>query len=196
MNRTTTITTDNDVDRRVLDRMIQGYATMVRQRVDAGFRPYLATFMFPRLPGSPRAIIGQMRDGVTGVYATFVTRVARHPTSPGSVATLPIMITAPDLPVPKRDKLPGSEIALNDGMHWHGVLLVPSNSRLRMPADEHFRLQQRLYVGDRSRLDRVDVRPITRAPDVAVDYVLKGSRRRSFSLDDVLILPRALSELV
>lgn len=52
-----------------------------------------------------------------------------------------------------------------------------------------------LYVRDRRRLDSIDVRPIEGAVERAVGYALKSLRRRRFSYDDVLVLPRAVSEL-
>ena len=175
--------------------MIEGLAGLARQRVDAGFQAFLASFMFARLPGDPKAIIGQMRDETQRVYSTFVSRVARRPLSPRSVGSLPIMIAAPDMPVPKRVKLSADEIALNGGLHLHAILLMPPHSRLRMAADEHFRLNQGLYVRDRSRLDRIDVRPIVHTPERAVDYVLKTLRRGRVAYDDILILPRAVAEI-
>lgn len=151
--------------------------------------------MFGRLPGNPKAIIGQMRDETQRVFSTFISRVARRPLSPRSVGSLPIMIAAPDMPVPKRVKLSADEIALNGGLHMHAILLMPPRSRLRIPADEYFRLNQGLYVGDRSRLDRIDVRPIDHTPERAVDYVLKTLRRGRVAYDDILILPRAVAEI-
>ncbi len=104
------------------------------------------------------------------------------------------MVVAPDLPVGKRDK-PIAQVAINEGLHLHGVLLVPSRPRLPLPADEHFRREQALYARDRRRLDVVDVRPIEHSVANVVGYALKSVRRRRFGSDNVLVLPRALSEL-
>ncbi len=104
------------------------------------------------------------------------------------------MVVAPDLPVGRRAK-PIAQVAINDGLHVHGVLLVPPRPRLRLPVDEHFRTQQSLYARDGGRLDVVDARPIERSVTEAVAYALKSVRRGRFGLDDVLVLPRALSEI-
>ena len=180
-------------DRRTADQMVDGLADLVRQRVDAGFEPSLLSLMFARLPGSPTAVVGQMRDEVTRVFSTFITRVERNPTR--FAAPLPILVAAPDTPVRKRHRQAVHDVALNGGAHVHAVLLVPPASRLRMTAEEHFRLNQELYLGDRSRIVRLDVRPVTHSPERVLDYVLKSVRRGRFALDDVLILPRAVSEL-
>ena len=41
----------------------------------------------------------------------------------------------------------------------------------------------------------LDVRPINDGIELAAEYVLKSVRRRRFSPDDVLLLPRALAEM-
>lgn len=194
-SRLNVITTKNNVDHRTRVQFIEGLADLTRQRVDAGFEPSLVTFMFARIPGNPATIIGGMRREAERVYAALITRVVRRPMSLRSVGLLPIMIAAPDMPVPKRNKPAGDEIALNDGLHMHAVLLVPPGSRLKAGAEEHFHRHQRLYVRDRSRLERIHVRPITHTPESAVDYVLKSLRRNRVAYDDVLILPRALAEV-
>jgi hypothetical protein len=44
-------------------------------------------------------------------------------------------------------------------------------------------------------LSAIDVRPIEDTIERAVEYVLKSLPRRRFTTDDVLVLPRALSEM-
>lgn len=177
-------------DRDAIEGMTRGLAQLTQGRVDAGFEPSLVTFMFARLPGNPSAVVGQMRDEATRVFSALITRVVRRPRR--SVGSLPIMIAAPDAPVPKCNKNTAGS-AQNAGVHMHGVLLLPPRSRLRTNIVEHFRLNDALYRG--RSLERIDVRPITHSPQRVVDYLLKGIRRRRFGLDDMLVLPRAISEL-
>jgi hypothetical protein len=101
------------------------------------------------------------------------------------------------------------QIELNGGgLHLHGILLVPPRSRPAVSAAEHFRQWQSLYVRERSLLDcageareraspleRVEVDPVERTVECAVEYVLKGLPRRRCAVDDVLVLPRALAEM-
>lgn len=77
----------------------------------------------------------------------------------------------------------------------HGVLLVPWRSRLQVAPNEHFRRHLDLYLGGKSGLDRLDVRPIDRSPDRVVAYILKAVRARRVAWDSVLFLPKSLSEL-
>jgi hypothetical protein len=181
-------------DRRAVQDIVAGYAQLIQRRVDAGWRPYLVSFMFKHLSGRPDAVLARMFDEAERVYSTFLTRVVRRPLSPRSIGELPVLVAVPDLPVGKSSK-PLRQVVLNNGLHLHGLLAVPPRSRLPVPASEHFRTMQALYVRDRSRLDRVDVRPIDSDVERAVEYALKSLRRRRFGVDDVLVLPRALSEL-
>ena len=87
-------------------------------------------------------------------------------------------------------------VAINEGLHMQGVLVVPPRSWLRVPVVEHFRTQMALYVRPDRPLTTMDVRPIDRTPNVVVDYVLKSVSRRRYSMDDVLVLPRARAEVV
>ena len=180
-------------DRRAVKDSLTGYAQLAAQRVAGGWHAYLVTLMFSRLSKECQPALPQMFDEAGRVYRTFVTRVVRRPLSSQSV-DLPVMIAAPDYSVGKSDK-PVAQIALNGGLHLHAILLVPPRSRLRIPVDEHFRQQQALYVGDRGRLSTIDVRPIEDTIERAVEYVLKSLPRRRFTTDDVLVLPRALSEM-
>lgn len=184
----------DDRDRRAVSDVIAGYSQLVVDRVREGWHPYLATLMFAPLSGKPAAVMEQMKAGTELVYKKFLTRAVRRPRSRLSVRRLPVLVAAPDAPVGKRGK-PLADVVINGGLHVHGVLLMPSVSRLRLPAEEHFRQSQALYVGDGRLVRRVDVRPIERDVDRAVDYVLKGVRRGRFSMDDVLVLPRAGAEV-
>jgi hypothetical protein len=127
--------------------------------------------MFKQLPGSPQAIVRQMQDEVERVFATFLTRVVRDPRSSRSVGRLPVLIACADLPVRKREKRPLRDVAVNGGLHFAGVLLVPPVSRLRTTVTQHFAENGKLYLRDRRHLDRIDVRPVESDPARVVDYV-------------------------
>lgn len=185
---------DYITDRKMLDENIAALSAMARQRVDDGWSASLLTLTFRQIPGSPAAVLGRMGDSVDRLYRTLVTNVVRRPASRNAVGLLPILIAAPDLPVPKHSRPVGPAIALNGGAHMHAMLLTRQrSSRLRTTVEEHFDLNHRLYV--RPPVDAIDVRPITRTPELALQYVLKSIRRGRFSFDDVLILSRARREL-
>lgn len=178
---------------RMLDQNIEALALMATQRVADGWQASLLTMTFAQIPGGPQAVVGRMGDAAGRLYSIFVTNVFRRPASASAVGKLPVLIGAPDLPVPKRTKVIGPAIALNGGAHFHALLITPEHSRLRTTVAEHFQAQRRTYL--RPPLTMLDVRPITRTPERALEYIVKSVRRGRFSFDDVLILPRTLSEL-
>jgi hypothetical protein len=164
----------------------EAYARWVADHTAQGWDAYLATFMFDELPGSVHARIAQMHRHVTAVFSRLVTRTVRKPRSPSWAALLPRGFFAPDLPVPKRRATLVSEPPVNDGLHLHGIILTNGLGRLREPLDRHF--EQRTYrVG---RLRKIDDNP-----EYTTAYALKGLKRPCFGADDVLVLPRCLSEL-
>jgi hypothetical protein len=84
----------------------------------------------------------------------------------------------------------------NDGLHYHGVLLVPVQSRLKIPVHQHFDENQDYYLRD-GILRKIDVRPFIGA-DVAnvVDYALKGLKTGRLPDDEnLLILPKTHREI-
>lgn len=176
--------------------LISGYTDLIEQRVQDGWQPYLITFMFKRLHGNRSRIINQMRDEIERVYATLVTRVVRKPRSPKSADRLPVFVGFADLPVAKRERKQLREVTLNDGLHYHGILLMPGRSRLRTGLAFHFMKYHRQYLRDRSRLDRLHVRPIDTDPGYVVRYTLKALENGRLPYDDcVLVLPKSVTEL-
>jgi hypothetical protein len=154
------------------------------------------TALFSQLPGPRSAVIHRMKDEIQRVYSTFLTRAHRKPrTAPPD--ELPILIGVADLPVYKRDRTISSLILCNGGLHFHCLLLVPPTSRLKLPVDEHFQAETRLYLGKLSPLRSLDVRPVTEGHERVVDYVFKTVLRGRVSYDEgLLLLPRAREEVV
>ncbi|UWU84923.1 hypothetical protein N2605_00210 [Bradyrhizobium yuanmingense] len=179
---------------RSLQLMIGGYSRLVSDRMEDGWSAYLVTFVFDHLRGPRASVVGQMRDEVQRIYSTFVTRTHRKPKT---VPThqLPLLISVADLPVAK--SAPSNEpTSCNRGLHFHAVLLVPPNTRLKEPVTEHFESQAGLYAGPRKLVARIHVRPITSTPECVVDYVFKTVLRERISYDDaLLVLPRASGEV-
>jgi hypothetical protein len=154
------------------------------------------TFPFSQLPGPRGAVIQAMKDELHRVYSTFVTRTNRKPRT-ASPDELPILIGTADLQVYKRDPTSSPLVVCNGGLHFHGLLLVPPTSRLRLPVEEHFRDNQDMYLGKRRLIRELDVRPVTETHERVVDYVFKTILRGRVLYDEgVLLLPRARRELM
>jgi hypothetical protein len=179
----------------VTRQQVVGYTQLVSDRMNDGWSCHFITFPFAQLPGPRGAVIQAMNGEIQRVYSTFVTRANRKPrTTPAH--DLPFLIGAADLQVYKKDSRSSPLILCNGGLHFHGLLLVPSDTRLAIPVEEHFREYQDMYLGRRRLITRLDVRPITETPERAVDYLFKTILRGLVSYDDgVLILPRTRDEL-
>lgn len=176
-------------------RLTSGFTQMIEARHCSGWSSSLVTILFDNICGPQPNSLLYMRREIERVYSTLVTRVHRRPAS-ASNDQLPLMIGAFDLPIYKRDRTSIPRVSVNDGLHFHCVLMVPPASRLRQTAAEHFSSNSRLYSGGARGIARIDVRPITHTTDEVVGYVFKtvGSGRISYD-DAVVVLPRTRSEL-
>ena len=82
---------------------------------------------------------------------------------------------------------------VNDGLHMHGIMFTTTTPRFKQPLDQHFQENERLYV--KGNIHRIHVKPITDKEKFVVDYAGKAIKRKRFSNDDILILPKSLSEV-
>jgi hypothetical protein len=176
-------------------KIIQEYANFVQRYINREWKPYIITFMFKDLPGGMEAILSQMEDEVMRVYSTFITRVVRNPRSALFKDALPILLGCPDRPVRKNKKNAVDDVKINDGFHVHGILLVPKHSRLSHGAKKHFRLNERFYVNEHHRIERIHLKRIKFTPEEATKYALKGLKRGWVNYERIIVLPRARSEL-
>jgi hypothetical protein len=126
-------------------------------------------------------------------YGRLATRTVRKTRSPVWAPLLPKGIFVPDLPVPKRVKQDIRDVSTNDGLHMHGVVVANRWGRLRDTLDVHFEENLGTYLT--KKLRHVDVQRITGRAEYVTEYALKSLKRPTFSEDDILVLPRTLSEL-
>jgi hypothetical protein len=109
-------------------------------------------------------------------------------------ALLPRGVFLVDWQVPKRNnKTKLLDATVNDGMHVHGVVAVNPLARVEEPLDEHVVYNRRAYYVGKIR--SIDVEPITINESYTTEYGLKALKRPQVSTNDVLILPKAASEL-
>jgi hypothetical protein len=164
----------------VTRQQVNGFGRLVIDRVNDGWSCHLMTFPFVQFPGPRGAVIQAMKGELQRVYSTFVTRTHRKPRSTPS-DELPVLIGAADLQVHKKDSRSSPLVLCNGGLHFHGLLLVPPDTRLKVPVDEHFREYQDMYIGRRRLITRQDVRPVDETPEQVVDYGFKTILRRRVS---------------
>ncbi len=172
-----------------------GFSEIIQDRIDAGYSCDLVTILFNQMNGSQPKLIDQMRDQIQQVYSTFVTRVNRKPRAVPN-HQLPLLIGALDLPVYKKDRASAPSVLLNGGLHFHGALMVPPNSRLKDEVANHFATKFDLYGGHSTGIARIDIRPVTHDRVKVLDYILKTIGNGRLSYDDaIVVLPRSRTEL-
>jgi hypothetical protein len=169
------------IARTTAGQLITGYSELIQRSMSHGSNAYFLSFMFKPLAGPLKAVMSQMNDEVQRVYSTFVTRVVRNPRLQAQRDSLPFLITVPDRPVSKKKKQILLDLAINNGLHLHGFLCVPRNSRLKVDVKTHFHANNALYV--KNRLLRIDVKPVY-SEDV-VDYAFKALKNGNATPDDI-----------
>jgi hypothetical protein len=185
---------DFDLSLNKRNKVINAYDDFVQSKRNAGWPADLTTFMFSPLSGSYSSRLNQMKKAIERVYSIFLPRVVRYP---NSKRDKPILIGMADFPVPKwKKKSSVVDVLINDGLHFHAILLIPPKSRLSSSVKEHFEEHSEIYLGDRRTIDWIDVEPITTETSSKVtDYVFKGLKRGLSYDEHILILPKAFSEL-
>jgi hypothetical protein len=147
-----------------------------------GWNAYLLTFTFKPLDGKKDVVLQRMHNEIERVYSMLLTQVVRHPRCASQKGSRPILIVAPDLPVPKSKKNRCNDALINGGLHCHGILFVPSRSRLKDGLIDHFKGNSHRYL--RNSLLEIDIRPIDSNLPRVVHYVFKSIKRRRFSWSD------------
>jgi hypothetical protein len=157
---------------------------------------YQLSFMFNHIPGSFDRKCEVMEDEIDRVYRTLVPQVERNPRSPAGSKRLPILVAFPDYPRKKLDGSSRLDVKINDGLHFHGVVLVHTESRLKIGLDIHMKEHANRYVRDKDVLRRIHIQPIDEpSAKTAVGYGFKALHWRIPDTDRIFARPRALSEL-
>jgi hypothetical protein len=173
---------------------IKSFEEMIERRMEGdGWNGYLMTFMFHPVRGVTTTKLQIMGEALNRFYATFLTRVVRNPNSIFQLSQRPLFIAAPDYPVPKHRKQKVSDVTINDGLHMHGLLVVPWECRLKEDVISHLQRHDGLYR--KAPLRRIDIQPIENNLAFVVDYVFKSVKKGRVSYDDVILLPKSSSEM-
>jgi hypothetical protein len=176
-----------------IQRLLQGYGNMVREYMDRGWHGYFLSFKFSQIPGSDASRLLEMKRHLGWFYGRLAKASVPKASSSEWIEFLPKMVLAPDLPVPKRSKVRLRDVTINDGLHWHGLMLVnPFAPKMRTNLDLHIKSNLRRYLSENIR--SIDVQPITHEPEYVAAYSLKSLKTR-FSTDEIVIFPRTVSEL-
>jgi hypothetical protein len=189
----TTQTTSVAYNSVIRKHILEGFGVWIKQHVKDGSKAYFLSFMFHQLPGSRQARIQQMQEEITIFYRKLITKVERDPTLDKNAHKLPRGVFFPDVPAYKRQKQGLREVTVNDGLHMHGVLVIPEKSRLKISLDEHVLENYHKYQSH--KMYRIDVVPMDSRIVYTTDYAGKALKRPRFDQDDILFLPKTISEL-
>jgi hypothetical protein len=176
-----------------VQRLLQAYGNWVHDYMAYGFHGYLLTFMFSQIPGSDTSRMLEMKKHLGWFYGRLAKASVPKASSPEWSDFLPKAVLAPDLPVPKHSKVRLRDVTINDGLHWHGLMVVnPLALKLHLILDDHIKANLKKYLVGSIR--QIDVKPITHEPEYITEYGLKSLKNR-FSMDEIVIFPRTVSEL-
>jgi hypothetical protein len=173
---------------------VEHLSKWTKEYVDLEWEAYFMTFMFRQIPGSDQERIRRMHKEIGIFYGKLASWVVRDPRSPKCAHLLPRGVFYPDGPCYKREKQALRDVKINDGLHFHGIILVPTRSRLKVPFLQHLR-DKKKYYGRNNNIRRIHAEPNRDHHQFVADYAGKGVKRGRVSYDDVLVLPRTGKEL-
>jgi hypothetical protein len=173
--------------------IVQAYGSWIQDHVDLGWDAYFVTFMFQNISGSSEVKVQQMEEEITKFYEKLATRAVRKPRSEKWVHLLPKGVFFPDVPGYRKTDPNIREISINDGIHFHGIIVATPECRLKEPLHLHLMRKRKLYTG--GKIYRIDAERITSDAPFVTDYGGKAVKRQRFSNDHVLLLPRTVAEL-
>ena len=154
---------------------------------------YTMTFMFNHIPGNIEHKYTVMEDAIDRVYGTLVRHMVRDPRSPSERRKLPKLYAFPDYPRKKMDSW--KDVTINGGLHYHGIILLPLETRLKTTLPMYMKRNARHFVKFGGPIRRIHIEPIDRTPERAASYAFKAMEYRIPDSNRMLILPKAVSEL-
>jgi hypothetical protein len=171
-------------------------------REDQIYYASLVTLQFNHIPGDIRHRKLVMADEADRIYRTFLRHVLKNPRDPSKQHLLPIWILPFDLPTKKTRGSPKAimrDVTINDGLHLGGVMLISTETKMKQTLTMHMDWKSPYYpqyVRPDRPLRRLDVTPIELGEaGYVTDYAMKSLKWKIPDLDDLLIFPKALSEL-
>lgn len=170
------------------NRVRRSYGEWVKDLVDQGYKPFFLSFMFRPVGFSPKENFVPLAQGdIRRFYSRIVTRFAHHPNDIQERSKLPIMLAAPDLPVPKTEKSSIQDVSINDGLHFHAMFLQPPVSRFKRKFHLWAKANHDQLI-DETHIARLWVGRVLSTPDYMTEYAFKTVGKR-LSMDTILVLP-------
>jgi hypothetical protein len=174
--------------------LLQSYGQWIHAHMAYGWNGYLFSFMFDQIQGSDHGRMEEMKKQLGWFYGRLAKASVPKASSPKWSHLLPKVILAPDFPVFKHSKQQLRDVTMNNGLHWHGLVMATWLApKLQQPLDAHIKENLEKYLVGNIR--RIDVKPITHNPGYVTGYGMKSLKSSRVSDDDILIFPRSVGEL-
>jgi hypothetical protein len=136
--------------------------------------------MFRNISGSNEVKIQQMHKEITRFYEKLATRAVRKPKSEKWAHLLPKGIFFPDVPGYGSSVYSIPQVSINDGIHFHGIMVATQEARLKEPLYLHLGRKRKLYVS--GKIYRIDAESITSQAAFVTDYGGKLSKDDVFRM--------------
>ena len=159
------------------------------------WKGYLFSFMFNHINGPIEHKYAVMEDAIERTYATLVRYVVHDARSKTQRRKLPILYAFPDYPAQQVCTFDLKDVAVNNGLHYHGILLIRTDTKMQTDLKAFFKKNKKHFVKVGGPIRRIHIKPIKRRPLATASYALKSIEWRIPDSNRMLILPKALSEL-
>jgi hypothetical protein len=169
--------------------LLDAYGQLIAEKMDQGYKGYLLTFMSNHIPGNQQTVTRIMTRDVQCFYENLITRVVRKSRTARD-HKLPIFIASRDRPVRKWTKQSLEDVTINNGLHFHGALLIPARAR-----KDWYRKLDPEKIKAHSHIRNIHREPISSRPRYTAGYALKRLKYDADAHDNILILPVSRSEL-
>jgi hypothetical protein len=174
---------------------INAFANWMGRGVMEGAGLYYVNFMFNPLEGSRADILRKMEKAMERFYGKFCTLFSPHPRAPSERKRLPEFWLFPDLPVYKKRKAQKAtieDVTINGGLHYNGAMLVRTQIRSGEGVLRHFKSARLRYAQNGIR--RIHIVAANCDFNRLADYAAKTVKTGRAGIDEILILPRSVSE--
>jgi hypothetical protein len=167
------------------------------QEVD-DYTLYFLTFLYNQMPFTGEFRRNTMQKEIYGYYRMHLSHCERNPNSRAGESDIPRLFGYPDLPVFKTEKINVRDVTLNDGLHYHAIEAVSPRARLTrrnrlltdLIDDEGWK-----YIRKLRFMREIRCEPLDFSREKYTNYLFKSYLRGHHTEDDVLILPKSISEV-
>ena len=179
--------------------LVKGYVEWVcKLQETCGYDLYFLTFLFNQIPLTGELRRNTMQKEICEYYKMHLPACERRPWSRRGQLNVPRLIAYPDLPVPKTIKICIADARLNDGLHIHAIEAIPITARLwkrNQLLTDLIDKDGAKYISNLRFMRQIYCEILDFSREKYTNYLFKSYLRGYHTEDDVLILPKSISEI-